>query len=196
MNCKYHDEQEQTYHHDFIYAFQTFLNAEDKNNESQYYGYNHEYTHFHRACKHATKDPSHIFGYGGIKLAGKEFAEIIKHPACNGSVVHHEQETSAVAQPSVEMPFGTGLFELLISFKCACPSCTSYGEFHAHYGDSHKYKEQQIEEHEYGSSVSPCNKGEFPYISDTDSAAGTHQYESESCPEYTSLFVHFIISFS
>ena len=94
-----------------------------------------------------------------------------------------QQEAANQAEPAVDVPFLTGLFQRLIGEHGAPAARAADRQFHRQHGHAHHEQAEQVEENEVAAAVLAGDVGEAPHVADADGAARAHQQEAQTGAE-------------
>ena len=122
-------------------------------------------------------------------LAHQELIEIVEHPAGDHRVEGHQADVAEEGQIAVPVPFGAGLFQLLVHFYGAGLGGAAQGKLHDHDGQTQQQQAQDINQHEAAAAVLAGHPGKLPDVAAADGAAGAQQDESQTGGQSFS-FVH------
>ena len=190
VDGEHNDKHEQADHHDLCDFFKTLLHAAGADEQTGRYGDRHKNTHFHGIAEHVGKHTVRRFHCDGRERAGDELEEVGEHPAGDGGIIHHQQQTADDARPAVPVPFAPGGFKSFVAENGALPARAADGQLHRHHGNTHNDEEQQIKEDKIPAAVLSGEIGELPDVSDADGASGAHKNEPDARIEVFSL--HFL----
>ena len=190
VHGKHDDEGKEAHHHYFCDLFEALLHAAGAHKQAARHGDRHENAHFHGVAEHVGKHAVRRFHCDGRERAGDELEEVGEHPAGDGGIVHHQQQTADDARPAVPVPFAPGGLKSFVAENGALPARAADGQLHRHHGNAHNDEEQQIKEDEIPAAVLAGQIRELPYVSDADGAPGAHKNEPDARIEVFSL--HFL----
>ena len=116
VDGQHKDKYQQRQHHALGNAFQTVLQAKAAHHKA---GQHHNFRpdgHFPRGGQEVAKDGAdRLCGHALGEGASEELEKVAHHPAGDRGVVHHQQAAAQQAEPAVDMPLLTGLFQCLIA---------------------------------------------------------------------------------
>ena len=127
----YHNRQKCN-HHYFCNFFQSVLKTHGADKDSNHYYQNHPECHHQRLTQHLRKYTCYLFCVHSLKFSGGSKIKIVKHPACNGSVKHHQKITADQCDVSMDMPLLSGFFQYLIRSYRTFLASTSHCKLHGH----------------------------------------------------------------
>ena len=173
VDRQHKDERQQGDHHHLGDTLETLLHADAADEEARHHHNDHVYRQFTRRREHLTEHAVDLLAvHPGGEAAGEEFAEVVHHPAGDAGVVHHQQAAADHAEPAMDVPLLTRLFEGLIRPHRTFAAGAADGQLHRHNGDAHDDKADEVEQDEVPAAVLAGDGGEAPHIADADGTAG------------------------
>ena len=190
VDGQHHDQYQQCTHHVLADFLKAILKPLAANKEACNDGDYHKDCHFRRIRQHGAK---YTLGRGrvhaAVEGAGGKLYKVVQHPAGNGGIVHHQQIAAENCEPTVDMPFGLGLFQRPIGKHCALAAGTANGQLHGQDRKTHEYQKNQIQQHKQTAAILPDHIGETPDITDANGASGRYQQEPQPGLERFSFHV-------
>jgi len=93
----------------------------------------------------------------------------------------------------VDVPFLTGLLQLLVHFNGTCLRSAAQGKLHSHDGQTQQHQAQHVDQNKAAAAVLTGHPGELPYIAAANGAAGAQKNESQTGSQTFSI-IHFFLS--
>ena len=184
VNSQQHDQCQQRQHHELGDALKAVLQAEAANKEARNDDKLRPEAHLAGVCQHFAENIADGLGvHAAAERAGQEFPEINDHPAGDGGVVHHQQEAADQAEPAVDVPLLSGLFQLAVGQHGAFASCAADGQLHRQNRHAHDQQADQIQEDKESAAVFAGDIGKAPDIADADGAARADEQKPEAGTE-------------
>ena len=181
------DQGQQTQHHDFGDALQTFLKTGAADQETNQNGNDHPESHLTGVGQHVAEYRIHGLSLETGEGAGGKLYTVAKHPAGNRGIIHHQNVVAQHTEDAVEVPFASGGLQCLIALQRALAASTANSQLHGQHGHTHDEQEQQIKQDKHAAAICAGDVWELPHITDTNGAACTYQQESQSGLEIFSL---------
>ena len=173
VDGKDNHEEEESDHHVLGDALKTALQIEAEYEEADYNNDTHEEHVDTGVGDHGNK--ADISG-----VAGYEAVEIINHPTGDDGVESHKCYVAEKSKITVDMPFLTGLLQLLIHSYGAGLSRTTQRELHNHNGKTKENQAENVDKYKAAAAVRAGHPGELPYVAAADGAACAEQDETKA----------------
>ena len=179
MDREDHHEREQAGHHELRDALDARLHAEIADAATERDRERHIARHRQRIREQRAEHLPHARGIEPLEPPAHHQINVVKHPAGDRRVEHHEQEIARNRAVFIEMPFRPRRLEHIERHRRAAHARASHGELRHHDGQPEDCEEDKIDEHERRPAVHPRDIREAPDIAEPDGTAGRDQDEAQ-----------------
>ena len=106
-----------------------------------------------------------------MEISPDKLHKVIKQPAGNGGVIHHQDIVAGDVEPFCQVPLASLGLQCLIGKGYGFLGCTAVGKLHHHDGQAEDHQKHQINQYKSRSAVLSHDIRKAPHISETDGTA-------------------------